>query len=62
MDYIAEAKKFIQRAQEASHKEVINQHLAMADWYLDEALKEREEAQRDGEQGPNGPRQPTRAA
>jgi len=44
MDCIGEARKFIQRAQEASHREVINQHLAMAEWYLKEALKEREEA------------------
>jgi hypothetical protein len=42
MDCIVEAKKFIQRAQNASHKEVINQHLAMADWYLTEAIKERD--------------------
>jgi hypothetical protein len=41
MDCIGEAKKFIKRAQEASHPEVINQHLAMADWYLTEAIKER---------------------
>jgi hypothetical protein len=41
MDCIHEAKKFVKRAQEASTPEVIHQHLAMADWYLSEALKER---------------------
>ncbi|HEX2448020.1 MAG TPA: hypothetical protein VHK26_07525 [Methyloceanibacter sp.] len=44
MDYIDEAKKFIQRARDASHPEVIGQHLAMADWCLCEAIKERDEA------------------
>lgn len=42
MDHINEAKKFIQRAQNAFHKEVIDQHLALADWYLTEAIKERD--------------------
>ena len=50
MDYISEAKKFIQRARDASHKEVINQQLAMADWYLSEAIKERDEAEASGPQ------------
>ena len=50
MDYISEAKKFIQRARDASHPEVINQHLAMADWYLSEAIKERDEADTSGPQ------------
>jgi hypothetical protein len=40
MDCINEAKKFIRRAQEASTPEVIHQHLAMADWYLSEAVKQ----------------------
>jgi hypothetical protein len=44
MDHLSEAKKFIQRAQNASHKEVIVQHLVMADWYLSEAIKERDGA------------------
>jgi hypothetical protein len=42
MDHLNEAKKFIQRAQNASHKEVIDQHLVLADWYLSEAIKERD--------------------
>ena len=42
MDHLTEAKKFIERAQNASHREVINQHLVMADWYLTEAIKERD--------------------
>jgi hypothetical protein len=55
MDCIVEAKKFVQRAQQASHREVINQHLAMADWYLTEAIKERDETQREGRQESNEP-------
>lgn len=42
MDYINEAKKFIQLAQDASYPEVISQNLAMADWCLSEAMKERD--------------------
>jgi hypothetical protein len=42
MDYIGEAKKFIQRAKDAFHPEVMGQHLAMADWCLGEAIKERD--------------------
>jgi hypothetical protein len=44
MDYIDEAKKFIRRAQDASYPEVISQNLAMADWCLAEAMKERDGA------------------
>jgi hypothetical protein len=53
MDHLSEAKKFVQRAQNASHREVIDQHLAIAEWYLTEAIKERDGsdagAQRDDE-------------
>jgi hypothetical protein len=57
MDCINEAKKFVKRAQEASTPEVIHQHLAMADWYLAEALKERsEDAQSEKAQEPKGSR------
>jgi hypothetical protein len=51
MDCILEAKKFIQRAREASQREVIEKDLEMADWYLNEALKERAEAERAGADG-----------
>jgi hypothetical protein len=44
MDYIGEAKKFIQRAKDSFHPEVMGQHLAMADWCLGEAIKERDGA------------------
>jgi hypothetical protein len=44
MDYLVEAKKFIQRAHDAYNVEVIDQHLSMADWCLSQAIK-----QRDGE-------------
>jgi hypothetical protein len=49
MDCITEAKKFIKRAQEAHHPEVIYQHLAMADWYLSEAMKEQNGEAQNGE-------------
>ena len=42
MDYLVEAKKFIQRARDAFNTEVINQHLSMADWCLSQAIKERD--------------------
>lgn len=43
MDYLIEAKKFLQRAHDASHPEVIEQHLSMAEWCLSQAIKERDE-------------------
>lgn len=43
MDYLIEAKKFIRRAHEAAHPEVIEQHLSMAEWCLSQAIKERDE-------------------
>lgn len=58
MDCIVEAKKFIQRAREASHREVIDQDLEMAEWYLNEALKERDETQHNGRQKKSEPRKP----
>jgi hypothetical protein len=44
MDYISEAKKFVERAHEAAHPEVIRQHLKIAEWYLVQAIEERNEA------------------
>ena len=43
MDYVIEAKKFVQRANEADHPEVIKEHLKMADWCLKQAIDERSE-------------------
>jgi hypothetical protein len=43
MDYVVEAKKFVQRANEADHPEVIKEHLKMADWCLKQAIDERSE-------------------
>ena len=43
MDYIAEAKKFIQRAVDAQHPHVIKEHLKMADWCLCQEFAERNE-------------------
>jgi hypothetical protein len=42
MDYLIEAKKFIQRARGASTPEVINQDLSMAEWCLTQAIAERD--------------------
>jgi len=43
MDYLVEAKKFIERARGASSPEVISQDLSMAEWCLSQALAERGE-------------------
>lgn len=55
MDHLNEARKFIQRAQNASNREVINQHLAMADWYLCEAIKERDGTPAPDKANPHAP-------
>jgi hypothetical protein len=44
MDYLTEAKKFVQRAHEACHPEVIKQHLKMAEWYLSQVIEERNDS------------------
>lgn len=41
MDYIAEAQKFIQRAVDAHHPDVIKEHLKMADWCLCQEIEDR---------------------
>ena len=41
MEYLLEAKKFIQRAREAYTAEARNQHLEMAEWYISRAIEER---------------------
>jgi hypothetical protein len=43
MDYLSEAKKFVQHAQEASNPEVIRSNIEMANWLLSKAMEEREE-------------------
>jgi hypothetical protein len=43
MDYVAEAKKFIQRATDADNADVVRQHLKIADWLLEQEIEEREE-------------------
>jgi hypothetical protein len=40
VDYLLEAKRFIQRAREAYSPEVRNQHLDMADWCIARAMAE----------------------
>jgi hypothetical protein len=42
MDYLVEAKKFIERAREAHCSEVIKTDLEMAEWFLAKAIEERE--------------------
>ena len=44
MDYLLEAKKFIQRARDAINPEVIEQDLKMAEWCLSQAIEERDGA------------------
>jgi hypothetical protein len=44
MDYLGEAKKFIQRAQDASRPEVMNANLEMADWWLSQAIEQEQDA------------------
>ena len=44
MDNLVEAKKFIQRAAEASHPDVVKEYLKIADWVLCQEMGERDEA------------------
>ena len=46
MDYQAEAKKFIQRAADASSPDVVREHLKMADWCLLQVIEDREKGSR----------------
>jgi len=45
MDYLIEAKKFIQRAQDARNPEVTKTDLEMAEWFLSRAIEEQEHTQ-----------------
>jgi hypothetical protein len=42
MDYVVEARRFIQRAVDADHPDVVKQHLKIADWYLYQEIEERD--------------------
>lgn len=44
MDYLIEAKKFIQRAQHADNPDVTKTDLEMAEWLLSREIEEREQA------------------
>lgn len=44
MDFVEEAKKFIQRAADAGNPEVVKENLKMADWCLGQAIEARDEA------------------
>jgi hypothetical protein len=44
MDYLIEAKKFIQLALDAVHPDVIQNQLKMAEWCLSQAIEERDGA------------------
>jgi hypothetical protein len=44
MEYLLEAKKFIQRAREAYTPEARDQHLEMAEWFLSRAIEERDQS------------------
>ena len=43
MNFVEEAKKFIQRAADAHHPDVVKEHLKMADWCLGQEIEERDE-------------------
>jgi hypothetical protein len=43
MDYLVEAKKFIERAREAHCPEVIETDLDLAEWFLSRAIEERDD-------------------
>ncbi len=53
MDYLVEAKKFIQRSRDARQPEVISQHLSMAEWCLSQAISERDEEPNDNSRKAN---------
>jgi hypothetical protein len=57
MNFVDEAKKFIQRAADARHPEVVKEQLKMADWCLDQAIEER-----DGSRAPAAPPPEAKAA
>jgi hypothetical protein len=46
MEYLVEAKKFIERAHNAVHPEVIKTELEVAEWFLSQAINERDEKPR----------------
>jgi hypothetical protein len=43
MDYVVEARKFIQRAVDADHPDVVKEHLKIADWCLCQEIQERDD-------------------
>lgn len=44
MDYLIEAQKFLQQARNAHNAEVIKTDLEMVNWFLAQAIAERDEA------------------
>jgi hypothetical protein len=48
MDYVVEAKKFVELAHRESHPEVIKEHLKMAEWCLSQAIQEQERGDKPG--------------
>jgi hypothetical protein len=44
MDNLFQAKKFIQRALDAEHVDVIRENLKLVDWFLAQELEERRES------------------
>ncbi len=41
MDYLIEAQKFMQRATDAEHIEVVRENIKLAHWFLDQELEAR---------------------
>jgi hypothetical protein len=44
MDYLIEARRFVQQARDAQNSEIIKTDLEMAEWFLSRAIAEREAA------------------
>jgi len=41
MDYLSEARKFMQRATDAEHIEVVRENIKLAHWFLDQEVEAR---------------------
>ena len=56
VEYLSEAKKFIQRAREAYSAEARNQHLNMAEWCISRAIDQQAANWSGGQAKLNNPR------
>ncbi len=44
MDYVVEAKKFVQQAADSGHPDVVKEYLKIADWFLCQEIGQRDAA------------------